>query len=126
MISWFSQSGVTFLHVACSGAKINNNILTQLKEARRALERARLEAGGLPGGQPINIDALLISGGANDIAGGFGTIVSACLLGPGLQPGPDLAQKMSDSFDALPAAYRQLDNEIDAPTENTRGTVSDV
>ena len=73
-------SGVTFLHVACSGAKINNNILTQLKEARRALERARLEAGGLPGGQPINIDALLISGGANDIAGGFGTIVSACLL----------------------------------------------
>ena len=39
---------------------------------------------------------------------------------------PDLAQKMSDSFDALPAAYGQLDNEIDAPTENTRGTVSDV
>lgn len=124
-------SGITFLHVACSGAKINAgpvvSIINQLRNARRSLETARLEAGGLPDGEPINIDVLMISGGANNIAGGFGTIVSSC-INPltDCSEDEDLRALMSASFADLPDAYQALANEINTPTENTKGTISDV
>ncbi len=56
----------SFVHRACSGAKLNDreqNLIQQLEEARRKLSR---------------VDVLIISGGANNVAGGFGSVVEAC------------------------------------------------
>jgi hypothetical protein len=124
------SSGITFLHVACSGAKINagpvQSILNQLRNARRNLENARLLAGGVADGDPINVDVLLISAGGNNIAGGFGNIVTSCVALDDCSEDAATINTINDSFDALPLAYQQLANEINTPTENTRGTVSDV
>ena len=117
-------SGITFLHVACSGAKINAgpvvSVINQLRNARRALERARIKAGGLDGGAPINVDALLISAGANNIAGGFGTVVLSCLTSDCSEDAA-LQAEMASSFAALPDAYQALADELTTPTEGTAG-----
>lgn len=119
-------SGITFIHVACSGAKVGN-VITQLKEARRSIESSRMQAGGDPGADPLNVDVLLISVGANNIGDGFGSLVLACAdPTTDCSTDPTLAQTLSQSFDALPGDFQALANEINVPTEATRGTVSDI
>ena len=113
------SSGITFIHVACSGAKIGN-IRTALRDARFDLESARLQAGGLPGGDPINVDALLISAGGNNLQGGFGSLISACIFGD------CTTLDLSADFAALPAAYQSLADAINVPHEGSRGTVSNI
>jgi hypothetical protein len=123
-------SDITFIHVACSGAKINDgavaNVIVQLREARTRLENARVAQGGLPDGPPINIDALLISAGANNVAGGFGTLVTSCLGFGDCSTDPTLRADMNQSFAELPGRYAALASEIASPGAGTRGTVSDT
>ncbi len=96
----------TFVHIACSGAEIEGgglSLISQLQQARALLPR---------------IDVLLISGGANDVGGGFGNVVRKCLrLGEGNQgrcdQDPEFEQKLADSIAELPAKYRQLALAID-------------
>ena len=114
-------SGITFIHVACSGADIGDARI-QLRDARKALERARIDAGGLPGGDPINVDVLLISAGGNNIQGGFGNLVQACAF-----PFSDCSTlDLSDDFAAMPGQYQLLADSIVNPIEGSRGTVSKV
>ena len=116
---------VTFIHVACSGDKVSN-VITQLREARRSLERARIRQGGPTDGPPIDVDALLISVGANNVAGGFGTVVSACLGPSDCSEDTTLQTDLTSSFVSLPALYRELANEISTPGQGTRGTVTRI
>ena len=101
------------------GAKIGD-IRTALRDARFDLESAGLQAGGLPGGDPINVDVLMISAGGNNIHGGFGSLISECISG-------DCSTlDLSADFAALPAAYQSLADAINVPHEGSRGTVSNV
>ncbi len=125
------SSNITVIHVACSGAKINagpvESIVNQLRSVRRRLEAGRLLQGGLPTDPPVNIDALLVSAGANNIAGGFGNVVASCLT-PFSDCSTDatLIGSMTSSFNALAGDFLVLANEIATPGAGTRGTVSDV
>lgn len=64
---WPSRT-VSFIQLATSGHKIQDVAGDQLDEL----------IGFLPEGQFV--DAILLSGGANNVAGGFGTIVKTCLV----------------------------------------------
>lgn len=71
-------ASVTFVHLACSGASIDDGILTRsdgfhdLKSLPSQIDQAATLANGRP------IDGVLVSAGANDL--GFGTIVTYCVL----------------------------------------------
>jgi hypothetical protein len=78
---------VVFMHLACSGAKIKD-MKGQLKHAERYL----------PEGQ--NIDALMVSVGANNVAGGFGSVVDSCLFGNCLTD-EELGRNIDASMDGL-------------------------
>jgi hypothetical protein len=83
---------VTFIHLACSGAKVGDNI-SDPAAPNTATGQLKGLINLLPTG--TKIDALLISAGANDVDGGFGNVVNAC-LGP--YPGNSLySTKIPDS-----------------------------
>jgi hypothetical protein len=73
------HSSITFVHIACSGAKIDGGLLTPYAgiepEGRPPLAPQVTEAARLAGDREI--DALLVTVGANDL--GFGRIVRRCL-----------------------------------------------
>lgn len=98
---------VTLLHLACSGANI--------KGVKKQLDTVR---NTLPAG--TRIDALLISVGANEVAGGFGAVVAGCLLEDinfsdlfDCTRNRDLADGIAASLDALPGLYAGLAARID-------------
>ncbi|MDH3725598.1 MAG: GDSL-type esterase/lipase family protein, partial [Thermoleophilia bacterium] len=79
---------VTFLHLACSGARITTGLLREYRGIESgdplppqiAQLRALLEDPGIGGSPeaPREVDALMLTIGANDLR--FGTIVQRCLL----------------------------------------------
>jgi len=93
-----SEDG-TFIHLACSGGVIDD-LIEQLWTARSRLPR---------------IDVLVMSGGANDIAGGFGNVITGCI-----DPRPrqacstnqEFIDELGAGFDALPAKYADLDQAV--------------
>jgi len=89
-------SEATFIHQACSGGTLSD-LIDQLWDARSHLSR---------------IDVLLMSGGANNIAGGFGSVITKCidpLPNHSCSDDPDFAAELSSSFEALPDDYVALD-----------------
>jgi len=70
---------VTFIHQACSGAKIG----TGLDSEGAVPETATGQLNGLMKLLPpdTKIDVLLVSAGANNVLGGFGNVINTC-LGP--------------------------------------------
>jgi len=73
------ELSVTFLHLARTSAKIDR-LDDQLEAAKRILGNHR-------------VDALIISGGANNVAGGFGNVVLGC-IGP--YPTPEEPENVPD------------------------------
>ena len=61
---------VTFVHFACSGNDVAQTI-SGLRSARGRLPR---------------IDVVLVSAGANEVSGGFGNLLTSCLLNPVGEP----------------------------------------
>jgi hypothetical protein len=87
---------ITFLHLACSGAGVysalGNHDTSQLKTALNIIGTR-------------NIDALLISAGANDIAGGFGNIVGTCANQYNCSNDTELSASISNGVSNLPTKF---------------------
>lgn len=98
------NDNATFIHLACSGATLSA-ITDQLRHARTRLPR---------------IDVLIISGGANDVAGGFGNVVTTC-LGPRIRKNcsddPAFAEELSTSIAGLNGKYADLASAIQCESE---------
>ena len=127
------HTSVTFVSVACSGAKITNGLLDvypdppgaapgdaplvrQVEQMRRLLcprEDSRLCLGPFRT-EPRHIDALLLGVGGNDL--GFGPIIRKCaergIQGPDCQHRPDVLSQVASGLAGLPNSYRALKNEI--------------
>jgi len=100
----------TFMHLACSGDTVSR-LIDQLWHARSRLS---------------HIDVLLMSGGANDIAGGFGSVITSCIDPRPKQScsdDPDFAQELSSSFAELPDKYADLDLAIQCLKKDTGGAL---
>jgi hypothetical protein len=108
-----SSPGVTFVHYACSGAKINAGD-TPKDTVQDAVGQLRVARGRLP-----RIDTLIISAGFNSFTGssfgsGFGELFKFCVLHP-LNPCSQNQQFLADvanSLNALPQEYTNLAKEI--------------
>jgi len=85
---------ITFIHLACSGATISDVIHNQIPLL-----------GPILGGH--RVDVLLLSAGANDLAGGFGSIVKQCALetGSGCNNDSTLLSSISYGLSNLPNLY---------------------
>jgi PKD repeat protein len=103
------NQNATFVHLACSGATLGA-ITDQLRHARTRLPR---------------IDVLVISGGANDVAGGFGTVVTTCLdprIRENCSDDPDFAEELRTSIAGLTDKYTDLAAVIDCQTDDDNCT----
>jgi hypothetical protein len=108
-----ARTSVTFVHVACSGATINDVLGRQLDAVR-----------GLIGGREI--DAVLASVGANDLR--FGPVVLFCVTQPdcpsstwgGVPGGPTLGQLMPAWVSELNGRYVALAGALSAVTPPSR------
>lgn len=98
---------VTFVHAACSGNSVQQTI-NGLRSARGRLPR---------------IDVLLISAGANEVAGGFGNLLTRCIVEINNQCSEDQAFKDSVAADiaSLDDKYRSLATSVACQTENPQG-----
>lgn len=106
------SKSVTFVHVACSGARLTHHTLNE-SDLRYQLQSVR---DIVP-----RIDVLLISGGANDVAGGFGNVIKRCVLNPPTSPcseDQEFAQELEDSMNGLPGRYDSLAQRIDCVHED--------
>ena len=121
------RTSVTFVHLACSGAKITTGLMSgygglndpggaklpaQVTQLRNLLKAAKRDRVGKPGA----VDAVLVSIGANDL--GFGQIVgfciqaNACFGAKGFdkkQPGKPLYKVVEQRVGTLPLRYKLLD-----------------
>lgn len=100
---------ITFLNMACTGATIQK-ILTapsssQIMEARRTIRYDR------------GIDALFVSAGANDVAGGFGSIVSTCADAINCSTNTTLAASIANDISQLPAKFAEATPNMDQTME---------
>ena len=110
------KTGVTFVHLACSGASMPNGLTGTYRGINdpggAAIQPQLSEMGTLVGKREI--DAVLLSVGVNDI--GFGPMVVFCLDNDDCQnrnfPTPTspkkLKQVMAERLAALPALYKDL------------------
>jgi lysophospholipase L1-like esterase len=97
-------ASVTFVHVACSGASIDDGILTPssgflgLDKIPSQINQVVTLANGRP------IDAVIVSAGANDL--GFGTIVTFCVMHPNCaaEHASDMDPVLESELGTLPAA----------------------
>lgn len=117
-----NNPGVTFIHYACSGAKINPRD-TQKNTVQDAVGQLRVARGRLP-----HIDVLIISAGANSLSDGsdcvhkhtfgcgFGALFTYCMIQPlvfnACSANQDLKNDVANSLNALPAEYARLAKEI--------------
>ncbi len=92
------KTPITFLHLACSGAGIYSTFETQLKAAWSVLNPTSATT--------RKIDALLISAGANDIAGGFGSVVKTCAADYDCSQDAKLVQDIADGIGGLDQHYK--------------------
>ncbi|TRX57165.1 hypothetical protein [Thalassomonas sp. M1454] len=111
-----TNPATSFIHIACSGASLNNTrmnktepkyLQAQISKVNDQLDWVRQHVS--------RIDVLTISAGANNIAGGFGEVVTKCLLNNPLQPCSEddkFKQDLRDSMDNLEVAYIDLQNRI--------------
>jgi len=113
-----TNPSTTFVHFACSGATVK----TTRKNTSNAVSQLRIAREHLP-----RIDVLLISAGANNMHGefgsGFGDLLGRCLkLFDNCSNDPVFAQDISDSLAELPGEYAKLDQEIHCinPDNGTR------
>lgn len=93
-------NSITFIHYACSGDDVGDTI-QQLQRVRKDNRLPR-------------IDLLLLSTGANNVAGGFGNLVSKCIInvdafGVPCQDDPDFVDEVDQSIVGLGPAYDELD-----------------
>lgn len=117
-----TNPGVTFIHYACSGAKINYTDTTNTA-AQDAVGQLRVARGRLP-----RIDVLLISAGANSLYGpnsfgnGFGSLVNYCLhTSNDCDSNAKVSSDLDTTFKKLPSEYANLAKEINCinPTDGT-------
>lgn len=118
-----SQSSVTFLSVACSGAGIDVGLLGPYigqefrpgdgppLEPQPTQVRNLLCPDGCPNGMRT-IDALLINVGANDV--GFGTVVNECAFPVGDCQNGSVPAMVEDKLLRLPGKFFALEREIKA------------
>ena len=102
-------SDITFINYACSGAKVSK-VISMLRSARGSLPR---------------IDVLTIAAGADNIAGGFGSLVTHCadpLTQGDCSAGTSFAQSVADSIATLPDWYSQLADSINCVKDGTLPT----
>lgn len=103
-----ATNAITFVHFACSGATVH----TTFRNTSNAVNQLRIARGHLP-----RIDVLLISAGANNMHGefgtGFGAVLLRCLkVADNCSNDPVFAQDLSDSLAELAGEYAMLDQEI--------------
>jgi hypothetical protein len=99
-------SRITFINYSCSGAKVSK-VISMLRSARSILPR---------------IDVLTMAVGADNIAGGFGSLVARCadpLTQGDCSAGTSFAQNVGDSIAELPALYSQLADSINCVKDGT-------
>ena len=118
-----NNPGVTFVHYACSGAKVTAGD-TPKDTVQDAVSQLRVARGRLP-----RIDVLLISAGTNSFTGatfgsGFGELLKYCILHP-LNPCSEnehFKADVTNSLNALPNEYAKLGKEINCinPDDGTR------
>ena len=104
---------VTFIHLACSGAGIEEGLLKEYEGIDPAdpfnpLPPQLDEASRIVGNRII--DGLLISAGANDIH--FGDIVQDCILLPQCGNDTKVVNRLSDDLDNLGPLYKELSQRI--------------
>ena len=90
---------ITFLNMACTGAKVeralSNSSTSQLLKARGVI------------GYNRSIDALFVSTGPNDIAGGFGSIVGTCADAINCGADTTLTASIANDISQLPAKFAE-------------------
>jgi len=104
------HTSVTFLSYACTGAQVLWGILAEQTRGQVRLpaqiERLKDELKGRP------IDALIISGGGNDIE--FANLVASCVFHLNCQHHSGTLNKVSAGLDSLDARYQALSTRIAA------------
>lgn len=112
---------ITFIHIACSGAKLHGNPmdpkstvweLGQIERINAQLDWVREKVS--------RIDALIISGGANNASGdgenyGFGAIIERCVnpfAGPWCSTDADFRSNLRTSIGGLPVHFAALQTKI--------------
>lgn len=104
--------GVTFIHYACSGAKISAED-TPKDNVQDAVGQLRVARMSLP-----RIDILIISAGTNSFHGpsfgnGFGELFTHCIKdGGSCSTDPQFITDVNSSLQALPSEYAKLAQEI--------------
>ena len=101
-------ASVTFVHVACSGASIDDGILTPssgflgLDKIPSQVSQVLTLANGRP------IDAVIVSAGANDL--GFGTIVTFCVMNSNCatKHASGMDPVLESELGTLPAVAKQM------------------
>jgi hypothetical protein len=113
------QTTVTFLSYACSGATIHN-LYDQYQDAEPPqVLAARWDIGSPSGTSTRRVDALLLSGGVNDL--GFHDILLSCAVTAGFNCTRDLSAQLS----YLPARYNALAKAITANLKVSHTYIAD-
>lgn len=120
-----SKTSVTFVHLACSGATIDEGLLGR----HAGIERGRMlppqvdEMRDLVGEREI--DAVLVSIGANDVQ--FVSLITRCVAGPDchLEYPASAASHFERLIVRLPGRYDRLDSALDAQVPSQRVYISE-
>jgi len=119
---------VTFIHIACSGALQGNEEPGDREwpgYARGQIGKIDLQLEWVRERVP-RIDVLLISAGANNVAGGFGSVVTKCLLSNPFTPCSDDAtfrQGLRESIAGLTERYGFLQQMLERGDEDQAPSV---
>ena len=114
-----TNPGVTFIHYACSGAKVSPGD-TDNDEVQDTVNQLRIVRQRVP-----RIDVLLISAGSNNLHGafgsGFGQLVKRCLLDrlPPCSSDSQLSQDITNSLAQLGGSYARLAAVINCTNPDT-------
>ena len=104
------HTSVTFISFACTGAQVLWGILGEQQIGQTVLPAQIDRLKDALKGRPI--DALIISGGGNDI--GFADLVTSCILHHDCSRDLNTLNKFSSGMDGLDARYLALSNRIAA------------
>ena len=98
------QTSVTFISFACTGALVSYGVLDTFKGHQPQLTKVTEAVKGR------KIDALLISGGGNDVS--FSALVKKAIILKDCSQDPETNQLLSDGLNNLPGRYEELSKRL--------------